>query len=519
MSQPSVPFPAARDICDGPDEDIRDAAGATMVAQQTIAIMIERFGRATAEHYGSHADLSKIAGHRVNPDYRDQNLRQQAGFSAEVKQVARQNAESIAARDGRRIIRTDDLGHVNHPVADIVAVDPHTGAPQLNPDGTFADGAQMKVHKDLKKYRQLYGENFEKYRSVDLVLPPDQFDAVMADWDAQVKSLEKQRDKLAGNGNAEVAAQKQQQIDAIEDARRRARKSDVTTADAMEARTAPTTSVARDVLDLSHRAGLEAAAQGTMIGGTFSVVRNTYQVVRADKDIREAAADVAIDTGKAALGAYAVGASSTALAGAMQNAGNQLVRNMGRSNAPAVIVQSAAMLATAFYRMLDDDLPPSEFAAHVSREGVLLATSMTGSNLGAMVGTLVMPGVGTLVGGLVGGMVATMLSGSLYAELQRSARSVALSELKRQQTAAMCSALIAQHRQYRADMNAMFDTWFAESRERIGAGFQSMSDALVAGRSIHDGLGQVASAMGLTLRFADSDAFGEHLRSGRPLVI
>ena len=52
-------------------------------------------------------------------------------------------------------------------------------------------------------------------------MPPDQFDAVMADWDAQVKSLEKQRDKLAGNGNAEVAAQKQQQIDAIEDARPR----------------------------------------------------------------------------------------------------------------------------------------------------------------------------------------------------------------------------------------------------------------------------------------------------------
>ncbi len=519
MSQPSVRFPATPDVRDDRSEDIRDAAGATMVAQQTIAIMIERFGRATAEHYGSHAGLSRIAGHRVNPEYRDQNLRQQAGFSAEIKQVARQNAEAIASRDGRRVIRTDDLGHVNHPVADIVAVDPKSGLPNRNADGSFSDGAQMKVHKDLKKYRQLYGENFEKYQSVDLVLPPDQFDAVMADWAAQVESIEKQRDKLAGSGNAEVAAQKQQQIDAIQDARRRARKSDVTTAEATEARTAPTTSVARDVLDLSHRAGLEAAGQGAMISGAFSLVRNTYQVARSDKDIGEAATDLAIDTGKAALGAYAVGASSTALAGAMQSAGNQLVRNMGRSNAPAAIVQSAAMLATAFYRMLDDDLAPSEFAAHITRESVLLATSMTGSNLGAMVGTVVMPGVGTLVGGLVGGMVATMLSGSLYAELQRSARAVARSDWQRQQTAAMCSALIAQHRQYRADMDALFDTWFVESRQRIGAGFQSMSDALVEGRSIHDGLGQVASAMGLTLRFADRVAFGAHLRSGRPLEI
>lgn len=501
------------------DDVVLDTAGATMAAQQTIAIMIERFGRATAEHYSSHADLSKIAGHRLNPAYRDQNLQQQSGFSAEIKQVARQNAESIVARDGKRVVRTDDLGHVNHPVADIVTVDAQTGLPQQHPDGSFVGGAQMKVHSDVEKYRKLYGENFEKYRSVDLVIPPDQFDAVMADWNKQVQSLEKQRDNLASRGNAEMAAQKQERIDAIKDARGRARKSKVATTESMEARKSPIISVARDVLDVSHRAGVEAAQQGAAIMGTFTLVRNAYQLATTDKTVGAAAAEVAVDTSKAAAGAYVVGASSTALAGAMQNASSQLVRNLGRSNAPAVIVQSAAVLATTFYRVLNDELEPGEFVAHISREGVMLATSMTGSNLGAMVGTVIMPGVGTLVGGLVGGIVATMLSGSLYAELQRSAQSVALSDRQRRQTAAMCQVLIAQHRQYRADVDAMFDACFAESRESIGAGFRRMSEALVAGRSIHDGLGQVATAMGLTLQFADSASFSEHLRSGRPLEI
>lgn len=509
----SVPHdPVARD-------DPFDPARTSMVAQQTIATMIERFGRATAEHYGSHAGLSKIAGHKINPQYRDQNYQQQSGFSAEIKQAARTNAESIIARDGGRVMRTDDLGHVNHPVADIVAVNPETGLPDLNPDGTFANGAQMKVHAKVQKYRKLFGENFEKYKSVDLLIPPDQFDAVMADWGNQIDALAAQRDELAGRGNAELAAQKQKQIDNIEDARRRARKSEVSTADSMEARKAPTKSVARDVLDVSHRAGMEAARQGAMIGGTFSLARNAYQVARDGKAIGTAAVDVVVDTGTAAAGAYAVGASSTALAGAMQTAGSQLVRNLGKSNAPAVIVQSAAMLGKTFYRVVNGDLPASALASHISREGVLLATSMTGSNLGAMVGTVVMPGIGTLVGGLVGGMVATMLSGSLYAELQRSAQSVALSNWQRQQTEAMCRALIAQHRQYRAELDALFEAHFAEKRQQVRAGFQTLSDALVEGRSLHDGLGQVASAMGLTLAFADGAAFDQHLRSGRALEI
>ncbi|NLB80780.1 MAG: hypothetical protein GX800_04030 [Clostridiaceae bacterium] len=43
--------------------------------------------------------MEKIASSKVNPDYRDTNVKQQAGFSAEVKTVARENAEKIIAGD------------------------------------------------------------------------------------------------------------------------------------------------------------------------------------------------------------------------------------------------------------------------------------------------------------------------------------------------------------------------------------------------------------------------------------
>lgn len=62
--------------------------------------------------------LEKISRSKVNSQYRDMNIKQQAGFSAEVKEVARNNAEQIVKRKKNRLIRTDDLGRVNDPLYD-----------------------------------------------------------------------------------------------------------------------------------------------------------------------------------------------------------------------------------------------------------------------------------------------------------------------------------------------------------------------------------------------------------------
>lgn len=53
----------------------------------------------------------------------NKNIKQQAGFAAEDKYTARQNAERIISRSKERYSRTDDLGRVNDPLYDHVLLD------------------------------------------------------------------------------------------------------------------------------------------------------------------------------------------------------------------------------------------------------------------------------------------------------------------------------------------------------------------------------------------------------------
>ena len=126
------------------DKDLLNA-GVAGAAFETV----QRYGDAAKQHYVAYSGednelgkklvkgLKQISEEKVNPDYEYQNIHQQAGFSAEVKDVARENAEKIIKGDSTRKIRTDDLGNVNDPLYDTVTIDAEGNVI----DGT---GAQMK---------------------------------------------------------------------------------------------------------------------------------------------------------------------------------------------------------------------------------------------------------------------------------------------------------------------------------------------------------------------------------------
>lgn len=95
----------------------------------------QRYGDAIKQHFVAYSGidnetgtslvkgLKDIAEGKINSDFEFQNISQQAGFAAEVKEVARSNAEAIINGDSIRKIRTDDLGRVNDTLYDTVKID------------------------------------------------------------------------------------------------------------------------------------------------------------------------------------------------------------------------------------------------------------------------------------------------------------------------------------------------------------------------------------------------------------
>lgn len=186
-------------------EDLRNA-GIAGAAYETV----QRYGSAAKQHYAAYSGvdneagttlvkgLKQIAEEKINPDYKFQNIHQQAGFAAEVKEVARTNAECIIKGDSTRKIRTDDLGRVNDPLYDTVSMD-------SNGDIIDGSGAQMKFlgasEKDptgagdaARALKKLQSLKFEKYFEHDakIDVPADQYDKMIQEANAKIEGLSRQ---------------------------------------------------------------------------------------------------------------------------------------------------------------------------------------------------------------------------------------------------------------------------------------------------------------------------------------
>lgn len=163
---------------------------------------VQRYGSAVKEHIGVYSgdnnetgevlqkSLKSISKHKINPEFEFQNLKQQAGFSAESKSVARENAERIINGDPTRRIRTDDLGRVNDPLYDHMDID-------ANGNPIQGSGTQMKFVRDSPEsaWRELQSTKFQKYHDANapIEVPSDYYDGIIKEADKNIAALQKKQ--------------------------------------------------------------------------------------------------------------------------------------------------------------------------------------------------------------------------------------------------------------------------------------------------------------------------------------
>lgn len=250
------------------------------VIKGAAAETVQRYGSAVKEHYVAYSGTDNETGHKlakglkdisqskINPEYRNQNIKQQAGFAAEVKSVARKNADNIIKGKPNRLIRTDDIGRVNDPLYDLV---------ERAPDGTVISGtaSQMKFvgNSPEELLSKLSSKKYEKYLDAKAILDiaDDDYEALVGKngtpgiIDEKIVKLREQADHAKQIGKSEVAEQKLGQIQKYENIREKLRKSGLTRDEAVEARLYAKWSTAKDVMKNAHGAGMEQIEIGVKI--------------------------------------------------------------------------------------------------------------------------------------------------------------------------------------------------------------------------------------------------------------
>lgn len=458
------------------EENLRNAGIAGMAAD-TVA----QYGSAIKEHFVAYSGqdyeagqrlkrgLKDIAQSKVNPQYQKQNLRQQSGFSAEIKETARYNAKKILEGSGERKIRTDDLGRVNDPLYDHLTLD-------QNGNIISGTGSQMKfVGSNPKEaFQKLISQKYEKYRQADakIEVPADYYEGIQQE---AVAEIEKIKNQLARAKTPEQAAKLQKKLEDCQTIQKNLQKSEVSNQDAMFARLHPGLSTAQDVVKLSAQAGAKSAACSAAFAGSISIISNLVAVSKGDKSPEVALGDVAKDTGSAAVVGGTTGFVGSAIQGAMRNAASDTVRTLSKTNLAATIVTATMGASKSLSRYIQGDIDGVQCFEELGEQGY----GMISSAMFAVVGQAVIPI--PAVGAIIGSMVGYSLASASYGLLLESQKEAKLAHEKRLYIEAECAELSSMIRTYREDLERLISAYLDEKRQTFQIAFDSIKTSLAIG--------------------------------------
>ncbi len=290
------------------------------------------YASANREHLSVLDRLEEISKRKINPNYINQNINQQAGYSAEIKEQAHVNAHNILAGKRERVCQYDDLSSgqkaqvkklfpnyatpsKNHEIVDYISVDE-----KGNVISNTLTQSKFVGRNGAECFKKLLSKDYEKYweNGVKMEIPKDFFGDFQRAVNTRIKSLESQIAKQKGLGDFQKAAHLEEKLQHCKTIKAHTRPASITKKEAIEAKLNPKLSTAKDVTSISHQAGMNAAQTGAFIGGGVSLVTNVWECVVNGKDPKKAFKHTAIATLKGGVLGYGSAFASSSLGGLMQ---------------------------------------------------------------------------------------------------------------------------------------------------------------------------------------------------------
>lgn len=370
------------------------------------------------ERDGVHTlGLKEIGSWKINPEFTIQNIKQQAGYAAEVASTYKENLISQANGTGITTFRADDLPELfshNDQFVDKV---------RMNADGQIVETIQTKfVGANGNEWvSKMMSKNYDKYfdGKVDKIeCPADYFDDAKAAITDRQTSLQKQLDKVRADGKNDVAQQLERRIDKLNQLDSMAEKSTVTSDEAIFARLHPQEYAAKmftsEVAKVSNSEGLRSGALAAAITFTVSTVDNVSSYLDGEITATEMVVDVVGDTAAAGALGYGTAFISTAVSQTMKASSSHLIQSVGGSCLPAAVVSFAVESYDDISDYCQGEITGTELAYNLGENAAMVAGGIEGAKVGAVIGTAIAGPAGGVVGGIAGGVVGCVLATEAY---------------------------------------------------------------------------------------------------------
>ena len=442
--------------------------------------IVQRYGSAIKQHHVAYSGIDNETGEQlkrglksisesnVNSDYAKQNLRQQAGFAAENKYTARENAEHIINKDGISVQNTDLKGSGDYnELFDHIIKDK---------DGNIIGQEQMKFVGSTPKecLNKLASKKFQKYIDADatITVPKDYYDGIRNEADNEIKKLQEQLNRAKSDNNSSLIQELESKIAKYEKIKTNIKNSNVTTKEAMEARLNPTLSTAKDIGKLSLRAGGQQALYGAAIGGCISLIQNFVAVVKGEKTTDEAICSVVGDTAKSGAVSFATGFVGSVVKGGLQNAKNLSIRALSKTNFAASLVTTAIESGKTLNKYIKGEINGTECLEELGEKG----TGQISAAIFALVGQELIPI--PVVGALIGSAVGYAISTAYYKQIIGVLKQQNLARKERIRIEQECEEVISLVRQYRKEMNEYLNNYLSNHINTFNNAINQMYKAI-----------------------------------------
>ncbi|NHA83459.1 hypothetical protein EWZ76_05995 [Helicobacter pylori] len=447
------------------------------------------YASANREHLSVLDKLEEISKRKINPNYTNQNINQQAGYSAEIKEQARVNAHNILAGKRERIVQYDDLSSgqkaqvknlcpnyatpkKNHEIVDYVGVDE-----KGNVIPGTAVQSEFVSRNGEECFKKLLSKDYEKYfeNGAKMKIARNHYGDFQRAVNTRIKSLESQIAKQKGLGDFQKATILEKELQKCKTIKAHTRPASATKREAIEARLNPNLSTAKDVTRVSHQAGMNAAQTGALIGGVVSLVTNVYECIANGKDPMKAIKHTAIATLKGGVLSYCSTASSSFLGGLMQSSANKIIQSLGKGSLPAIFVGACVANATVLTRYLSGKIDETELLKQLGKAN----TTLVSSGAMAFAGQALIPI--PVVGALVGGFVGAILSETCFNALLKAREEAKLARQRRIEIERECHEFIKLLEIYQNQFKEVFEQHFHETTKFFNQSFDELWRASYTG--------------------------------------
>lgn len=274
------------------DENIIIAAathGHSQLHSEASSQLVQAY---TGKRYGANGvdlghkgrNLRDISNSKVNPEFKDNNIKQQAGFSAELLTEAEANKKNILEGNTNRVRTADGLGKTNDQINDLYTVDADGNILNIGKAQSkflsYTKNPENSHEKIVKEFTS--NPKYEKYMGSDISVPTEQYEKAKQFAEEERVRFLNEASKAKTPEAKEKLLIKAKKAETVRDS---LKDSGVTTKDAIEARLNPEAYVFKKTIKDVHESSVNVAQSAMIVGGAVSVGRNFYDIVSNDKPL------------------------------------------------------------------------------------------------------------------------------------------------------------------------------------------------------------------------------------------